>query len=407
MGIDIPAFVESVKKGDFAAAAKKLKETNDLPGICGRVCPQELQCEAQCVLRRSTEPIAIGALERFAADYELAHGSGDPEVAASTGKSVAVIGSGPAGLTVAGNLARLGHSVTIFEALHLPGGVLVYGIPEFRLPKSIVRSEVDYVSRLGVKIKTNVLVGRTYSMEDIFEQGFDAAFVGTGAGSPWFMRIPGENLNGIYSSNEFLTRSNLMKAFEFPEYHTPIHKGKRVAVVGAGNAAMDAARTALRLGGEEVSIVYRRSEQEMPAREEESRNAKEEGVQFKLLTNPTMYLGNRDGWVERVECLRMELGEPDESGRRSPVPVPGSEFQMRIDQAIVAIGQGPNPLIAQTTQGLHVHSDGRLIVNEEGKTLRDRIWAAGDIASNEGTVIHAMGNGKKAAAAIHRYLIGK
>jgi len=403
--IDIPALVECIKKGDFDGAIVKLKEKNNLPGITGRVCPQELQCEEQCVLGKRGEPIAIGALERFAADYELKKGVGIPEKAKSTGKKVVIVGSGPAGLTAAGDLAKLGHEVTIFEALHLPGGVLVYGIPEFRLPKSIVKAEVEYVSRLGAEVRTDVIIGRTLSVDDLFEQGCNAVFIGTGAGSPWFMRIPGENLNGIYSANEFLTRCNLMKAYSFPEYDTPIHAGKSVAVVGGGNAAMDAARTALRLGGEEVHIIYRRSREEMPARLEEVRNAEEEGVQMDLLVNPTRYLGTKEGWVERVECLRMELGAPDESGRRRPVPVKGSEFLMPIDLAIVAIGQGPNPLIAQTTKGLKVGDDERIVVDEYGKSSRECVWAAGDIASNEGTVIHAMGNAKRSALAIHRYLM--
>jgi len=403
--IEIPAFIEYIKKGDFSGAIAKLKEKNSLPGICGRVCPQELQCEAECVFGKRGAPIAIGALERFAADYELKKGVKVPEKARSTGKRVAVVGSGPAGLTAAGELAKLGHDVTIFEALHLPGGVLVYGIPEFRLPKSIVKAEVEYVSRLGAEVKTNTIIGRTLTVDDLFESGYDAVFIGTGAGSPWFMRIPGENLNGIYSANEFLTRCNLMKAYAFPEYDTPIYTGKRVAVIGGGNAAMDAARTALRLGGEEVEIIYRRSREEMPARAEEVRNAEEEGVRLELLANPIRYLGSKDGWVERVECLRMELGAPDESGRRRPIPVKASEYQVPIDLAVVAIGQGPNPLIAQTTPGLRVGDDERIITDEHGKTSRDRIWAAGDIASSEGTVIHAMGNAKKAAFAIHNSLI--
>jgi glutamate synthase (NADPH/NADH) small chain len=403
--IEIPAFIECIKKGDFDGAIAKLKEKNNLPGITGRVCPQELQCENECIFKKRGAPIAIGALERFAADYELKKGVKIPEKAKSTGKRVAVVGSGPAGLTAAGDLARLGHDVTVFEALHLPGGVLVYGIPEFRLPKSIVKAEVEYVSRLGVEIRTNTIIGRTLTVDDLFETGYDAVFIGTGAGSPWFMRIPGENLNGIYSANEYLTRCNLMKAYSFPEYDTPIHRGKRAAVVGGGNAAMDAARTALRLGGDEVHIIYRRSRDEMPARLEEVRNAEEEGVQLDLLTNPTRYLGNKDGWVERVECLSMELGPPDESGRRRPVPMKGSEFLTPIDVAVVAIGQGPNPLIAQTTEGLKVGDDERIIVDEFGKASRDGIWAAGDIASNEGTVIHAMGNAKKSALAIHEYLM--
>jgi glutamate synthase (NADPH/NADH) small chain len=402
--IEIPAFIELIKKGDFSGAIAKIKEKNSLPGICGRVCPQELQCEANCVLGKRGDPIAIGALERFAADYELRKGVQIPEKAKTTGRRVAIVGSGPAGLTAAGELAKFGHDVTIFEALHLPGGVLVYGIPEFRLPKSIVKAEVEYVSRLGVEIRTNIIIGRTLTIEDLLASGFHAIFIGTGAGSPWFMRIPGENLNGIYSANEFLTRCNLMKAYSFPEYDTPIHSGRRVVVVGGGNAAMDAARTALRLGGEDVRIIYRRSRDEMPARAEEVRNAQEEGVELELLTNPVRYLGSKEGWVEHVECIRMELGSPDESGRRRPIPVKGSEHLIPVDLVVVAIGQGPNPLIAQTTSGLKVGEDERIVVDANGKTSRERIWAAGDIASPEGTVIHAMGNAKKAALAIHNYL---
>jgi len=318
---------------------------------------------------------------------------------------VAIVGSGPAGLTAAGRLSSLGHTVTVFEALHAPGGVLAYGIPEFRLPKSIVKWEVDYIKSLGTRIETNMVVGRTYSIDELVEKDYDAVFVGTGAGSPWFMLIPGENLNGIYSSNEFLTRINLMRAFDFPEHHTPILGGRHIAVIGAGNAAMDAARSAIRLKAEDVTVVYRRSEEEVPARAEEVLNAKEEGVRFMFLTNPVQYLGTKDGWVERIRCQKMRLGEPDDSGRRRPVALPGQEIQIEIDLAVVAIGQGPNPLVGQTTEGIKVQSDGRLVVDDNGRTTRNRIWAAGDIASGEGTVIHAMGNAKRAAEDIHRFLM--
>ena len=404
--IDIKSFIGFIRMGDFDAAIRKIKEKNNLPGICGRVCPQEVQCEEACVLNRRGAPIAIGALERFAADYERSKGLIKAERGESTGMRVAVIGSGPAGLTAAGDLARLGHEVTIFEALHAPGGVLTYGIPEFRLPKSIVRDEIEYVKSLGVKLMTNVIVGRTITLDEIFDMGFQAVFIGTGAGSPKFLYIPGENLNGVYSANEFLTRCNLMKAYLFNGYDTPIYVGRRVAVIGAGNVAMDAARTALRLGAEEVTIVYRRSEAEMPARVEEIRNAEEEGVRFQTLTVPVRLLGE-DGWVKRMECMRMRLGEPDETGRRRPIPVEGSNFLLEADMVIVAIGQNPNPTLTRSVEGLAVDREGLIITDENGRTSIPGVWAGGDIVTGEATVISAMGAAKRAAMDIHRYLMEK
>lgn len=403
--VDIPAFIGEIKKGDFRAAIRKIKETNSLPAICGRVCPQEDQCEQVCVLGKKGEPVAVGRLERFAADYELAHGVEVPPGPGSVGQKVAVIGSGPGGLTAAGDLARRGYEVALFEALHEAGGVLVYGIPEFRLPKRIVRAEVDYVQKLGVRLMTDMVIGKILSVDELFADGYAAIFIGTGAGLPGFMRVPGENLNGVYSANEFLTRTNLMKAYLFPDYATPLRVGKRVAVIGAGNVAMDAARCSLRLGAEEVWIVYRRSEQEMPARREEVENAGEEGVQFRLLTAPTRILGTDDGWVRAMECIRMELGEPDESGRRRPVPREGSEFIMDVDTVVVAIGQNPNPLIPRTTEGLKTGKHGVIIADEAtGKTTREGIFAGGDIVTGAATVILAMGAGKRAAMAMDEYL---
>lgn len=346
VNVKIPEFIKLVKDGDFAGAAQKVKETNSLPAICGRVCPQETQCEEMCVLGKKGEPVAIGRLERYVADYDAKNGNQKPEHTPSTGKKVAIVGSGPAGLTCAGDLAKLGHEVTVFEALHTPGGVLVYGIPQFRLPKEIVAREVEYVKSLGVKVETSVIVGRTLTVDDIFAMGYQAVFLGTGAGLPKFMSIPGENLNGVYSANEWLTRTNLMKAYLFPEYDTPIKWGKRVAVVGGGNVAMDAVRCALRLGAEEAMIVYRRSLEEIPARREELENAQEEGVKFYLLTNPVRVIGDDKGWVKGLECLKMELGEPDESGRRRPVPIKGSEFVLDVDTVVMALGTSPNPIVS-------------------------------------------------------------
>lgn len=405
--IDIPAFIKLIRERNFEAAIKKIKEKNSLPAICGRVCPQEEQCQKYCTLGKTGDPVSIGRLERFVADWERERGFNIPEIPASTGKAVAVVGSGPAGLTVAADLAKLGHKVVIFEALHLPGGVLIYGIPEFRLPKVIVQAEVDYIKKLGVEIRLNHLIGRTYTIPELLKSGFDAVFIGTGAGLPQFLNVPGENLSGIYSANEFLIRVNLMKAYLFPEYDTPIKVGRKVAVIGAGNVAMDAARSALRLGAEQVHIVYRRSKEEMPAREEEIENAREEGVQFQFLAAPVRFIGDEKGWVKQMECIRMELGPPDESGRRRPVPVKGSEFTMDIDTVIIAIGRTPNPIIQRTTEGLAVTQWGTIVTDENGKTSIEGVYAGGDIVTGEATVISAMGAGKRAAKAIHEYLMSK
>ncbi len=409
VGVDIPDFIRAIRDGDMPEAVRILKSKNSLPGICGRVCPQETQCEASCALAKKGAPIAIGRLERYVADWERANmRSIEPIIQPTpTGKRVAVVGSGPAGLTAAADLAKLGHSVTIFEALHTAGGVLMYGIPEFRLPKDIVQAEVDYVASLGVKIELDSVVGKIFTIDELLNNGYDAVFLGTGAGLPMFLGIPGENLNGIYSANEFLTRVNLMKAYRFPEYDTPVKVGKRVAVIGGGNVAMDSARCALRLGAEEVYIVYRRSEVEMPARREEVENAREEGIQFKLLTNPKRFLGNEQNWVVGMECYEMELGEPDESGRRRPIAKEGSEFIIDVDVVIVALGTTPNPLIASTTKGLETTKRGTVVADgETGKTVKPKVWAGGDIVTGAATVISAMGAGKRAAAAIDTYLRG-
>jgi len=402
--IDITAFIERVAEGDFAEGVRILKEKNLLPAVCGRVCPQEEQCEKECSLVKKGGQIAIGRIERFLADWEAEQNNLEvPRIAPPTGRKVAIIGGGPAGLTVAGDLIRLGHEVTIFEALHEMGGVLIYGIPEFRLPKRIVKREVEYLRRLGVKTVTDFVVGKTRTVESLLEE-YDAVFVGSGAGLPWFMNIPGENLNGVYSANEYLTRMNLMKGYRFPEFTTPIKSHKRVAVVGGGNVAMDCARTALRLGAE-TRIIYRRSRDELPARLEEVENAEEEGVIFNFLTLPIRYIGDESGWVREVECLKMELGEPDASGRRKPVPVEGSEYKIPIDAAVCAIGNSPNPLIAATTGGLEVGKHGNIVTDTEtGKTSKARVWAGGDVATGAATVILAMGAGRKAARSIHEYL---
>ncbi|HOO37301.1 MAG TPA: NADPH-dependent glutamate synthase [Deltaproteobacteria bacterium] len=407
--VDIPGFIALVAEGDFIGAAKKIKSTNALPAVCGRVCPQEVQCEIQCVRGKKAEPVAIGRLERFVADFERAAGEVSiPEKPAPTGKKIAVVGSGPAGLTVAGDMVQLGHDVTMFEALHAAGGVLVYGIPEFRLPKAIVAAEVDYLKKLGVKLETSSVIGKVATVDDLFEEGYDAIFLGTGAGAPSFMKIPGENLNGIYSANEYLTRSNLMKAYRFPEYDTPIVRGKNVAVIGGGNVAMDAARTAMRLGADNVYLVYRRSRQEMPARIEEIHHAEEEGIQLNLLTTPIKYIGNDKGWVTSMECLRMELGEPDDSGRRRPVPIEGSEFTWDVDAVVVAIGSGANPLVQETTPGLDTNKWNNIVADEEtGQTSREGVFAGGDIVTGAATVILAMGAGRKAARAMHEYVMSK
>jgi len=406
--IDIPSFIKAIKEENFDEAIEIVKSQNSLPAICGRVCPQEEQCQKQCVLGRRGEPIAIGRLERFVADHERETGFKNPPKPKPSGRKVAIVGAGPAGLTAAAELAKMGHKVVVFEALHAPGGVLVYGIPEFRLPKEIVKAEVDYIKKLGADVKTDILVGRLHTIEELQNQGFDAIFIGTGAGLPRFMGLPGENLSGIYSANEFLIRVNLMKAYRFPEYDTPIKIGKRVAVIGAGNVAMDSARSALRLGAEEVYIIYRRTRNEMPARLEERENAEEEGIIFKLLTNPVRYLGNESGWVKAMECISMRLGEPDESGRRRPIPIEGSEFTMDVDLVIVAIGQSPNPIVPQTTQGLKTSRWGTIVVDEEtAKTSLEGVYAGGDIVSGAATVISAMGAGKRAAKAIHEYIMTK
>lgn len=405
--VQIPKFIRHIAERDFEGAIKVIKETNSLPAVCGRVCPQEEQCEQRCILGKMGEPVGIGRLERFAADWERAKGVRVPELPKKLGKKVAVIGSGPSSLTCAGDLAKLGYDVTVFEAFHKPGGVLVYGIPEFRLPKAIVQEEVEFIKKLGVEVKTDMVMGKVLTVDDLFEMGYEAVFIGTGAGLPKFMGIPGENFLGVYSANEFLTRINLMKAYSFPDTDTPIKVGRKVAVVGGGNVAMDSARSALRMGADEVHIVYRRSEEEMPAREEEFENAKDEGIIFDFLTNPVQILGDDKGWVKGIECIRMELGEPDASGRRRPVPVKGSEFTMDAETVVIAIGTGPNPLLIKATEGLELNKHGYIAADDNGKTSKEGVWAGGDIVTGAATVILAMGAGKKAAASIHEYLQNK
>ena len=407
VSVKIPNFIAQVAAGNFAEAAAVIAEDSSLPAVCGRVCPQETQCEGSCILGVKGEPVAIGKLERFVADWSRENGGVKPVLADANGHKVAVIGSGPAGLACASDLAKLGYDVTIFEALHRPGGVLEYGIPEFRLPKDkVVAAEIESVKALGVKIETNVIAGRTVTIDSLLdEEGFAAVFVGSGAGLPKFMGIPGENFNGVFSANEFLTRNNLMKAYR-DDYMTPIRTGKKVVVVGGGNVAMDAARTALRLGAE-TTIVYRRTENELPARKEEVHHAKEEGIEFAMLTNPVEIVGDEKGWVKSVKCIRMELGEPDESGRRSPVAVPGSEFEIETDTVIMSLGTSPNPLIARTTSGLETNRRGCLVADESGATTREGVFAGGDAVTGAATVILAMGAGRKAAAAIHEYVAGK
>ena len=406
--IDIPAFIKLIADGDYVGAARKLKERNSLPAVCGRVCPQEDQCEKVCIVGKKDDPVAIGRLERFAADWEREKGEVSvPEKTPSTGKKVAVVGAGPAGLTLAGDLILKGHEVTVFEALHKAGGVLIYGIPEFRLPKEIVDAEVHYLERLGVRVEVDCVIGRIETVDELLQE-YDAIFLGLGAGLPQFLNIPGENLCGIYSANEYLTRSNLMKAYLFPQYDTPIARGKNVAVFGAGNVAMDSARTALRLGADRVRIIYRRSREEMPARIEEIHHAEEEGIEFFLLTAPIKFFGNDNGWVTGIECLRMELGEPDDSGRRRPIPIKGSEFQLECDMAVVAIGAGANPLLPTTTPGLELNKRGYIVADPEiGKTTKPGVWAGGDIVTGSATVILAMGAGRKAGNSIHEYLMNK
>jgi glutamate synthase (NADPH/NADH) small chain len=404
--IDIPAFIDLIRHGDFIGAIHKIKEKNSLPAVCGRVCPQEEQCETVCVLAKKGQPIAIGRLERFVADYEFKQGDVRiPSIPGPTGKKIAVIGAGPAGLSAASDLAKMGHKVTVFEALHKPGGVLVYGIPEFRLPKWIVQRESEYVAKLGAEMHVSHIVGKSSTIDGLLRNGYDAVFIGTGAGLPYFMKIPGENLNGVYSANEFLTRVNLMKAYLFPEYDTPIHYGRNIAVVGGGNVAMDSARTSLRLGAENVYLIYRRAREQMPARAEEIENAFEEGVQPRLLTHPVRILGNERGWVKGIECIEMELGEPDASGRRRPVPITGSEHMIEVDMVIVAIGQGPNPLLTASTPDLELTKYGNIVADEETcKTSKKSVFAGGDIVTGAATVILALGAGKRAAKAIDTYL---
>ena len=403
VSIDVPAFVKSVAEGNFDSAIIKIREKNNLPAISGRVCPCEKQCEGRCALGKMGGPLAIGHLERFVSDHEREKGFKTMKPPEPTGKKIAVIGSGPAGLTCAGTLAKMGHKVTIFEALHDSGGVLTYGIPEFRLPDEIIKSEVKYIQSLGVKITHDMVVGKTITIDELQKQ-FDAIFIGTGAGLPEWLNVPGENLNGIYSANEFLTRVNLMKAHRFPEYDTPIRVGKRVVTIGGGNVAVDCARTALRLGAEESCIAYRRTEEEAPARIEEIAHAKEEGVRFEFLTQPLRFIGNKNGDVEKMECMQMKLGEPDESGRRKPIPVEGSNFMVDVDTVVIAIGQNPNPLLIRETKGLKTNEDGIIEVDADGRTSISGVFAGGDITTGAATVILAMGAAKRAAKAMDEYV---
>lgn len=409
VNIYIPKFVHAVSEGDFASAIKIIKEKSSLPAVCGRVCPQEKQCESRCVLGIKGEPVAIGRLERFVADYAREHDLDkidETEKIEKNGKKVAIIGSGPSGLACAGVLAQKGYDVTIFEVLHAAGGVLMYGIPQFRLPKEIVQHEIDGLKQMGVHVQTNAIIGRTFTIDELMkEEGFNAVYIATGAGLPHFMHIEGEELNGVYAANEFLTRVNLMKAYTFPKAATPVYIGKKVAVVGGGNVAMDAARTAMRLGAEHVYIVYRRGEDELPARKEEVGHAKEEGIEFYLLNNPVRVVGDDKGWVTGLECVKMELGEADASGRRSPVAVKDSNHVLEVDEVVMAIGQGPNPLISQTTPDLAVNKRGNIVADENGATSMPGVYAGGDIVTGAATVISAMGAGKKAAAAIDEYLM--
>ena len=403
--IDIPGFIKCIAEGDFKAGIKVMKEKNALPAVCGRVCPQEEQCEKLCVLGKKMEPVAVGRLERFIADWEAAEGKVEfPEMAKSSGKKVAIVGAGPAGLTVASDLRVLGHDVTIFEALHEPGGVLIYGIPEFRLPEAVVRREMDYIQQLGVHVHYDYVVGKTRTVKSILKE-YDAMFIGAGAGLPWFLELPNENLNGVYSANEYLTRVNLMKGYLFPDQDTPIKRPHKVTVTGGGNVAMDCARTALRLGADESHIVYRRSRKELPARLEEIEHAEEEGVIFDFLHLPTKYVGDKNSWLTGLECLKMELGPPDDSGRRRPIPIEGSEFFMECDASVVAIGNSPNPLIPRSTPELEIGRKGNIEADEEtGKTSMDKVWAGGDVVTGAATVILAMGAGRIAARSMHEYL---
>ncbi|MFH1833830.1 MAG: NADPH-dependent glutamate synthase [bacterium] len=404
VNIQIPDFIAGIQKGDLAGAAAVLKKYTSLPGICGRVCPQESQCEEKCTLNKKGAPVAIGRLERFLADWERSQGGAAiPQLAPPTGKKVAVVGTGPAGLTVAADLALLGHKVSMFEALHVAGGVLMYGIPEFRLPKAIVQGEVEYVKKLGVDLKLDFVIGINATMDELVEE-YDAIFLGTGAGLPWFLEVPGENFNNVYSANEFLTRCNLMKSYLYPEYATPIKMGRKVTVIGGGNVAMDSARCALRLGAEQVMVIYRRSRAEMPARAEEVENAEEEGIEFHYLVAPTAMIGDGRKNVCGMECIKMELGEPDASGRRRPVPIKGSEYVVETDTVVVSLGTSPNPLIASTTPDLNVSRRGTIVVDEKGKSSKAKVWAGGDIISGGATVISAMGEARIAANAMHQYL---
>ena len=412
VGIEIPEFIKLIKEKKYTEALKKIKEKNSLPAICGRVCPQEEQCQKFCIRSKKGDAVSVGRLERFVADLEREKSAINPFKAikkvAMTGRRVAVIGAGPAGLTVAAELAKLGHKVTIFEALHVAGGVLVYGIPEFRLPKEIVQAEIDCIKDLGVELYTDVLIGRTFTPQELFDRGFDAVFIGSGAGLPTFLGIPGENLSGVYSANEFLIRVNLMKSYRFPVFDTPIKVGKNVAVIGGGNVAMDSARCALRLGAENVCIIYRRSREEIPARQEELLNAEEEGITCKFLASPTRFIGDEQGRVKGIELVTMELGEPDASGRRRPMPVKGSEFVLDVDTVIVAIGRTPNPIIQKVTQGLETTKHGTIVADlETGRTSLEGVYAGGDIMTGEATVISAMGSGRRSAKAIHEYLLKK
>jgi len=411
VGIKISDFIALVAEGDYIGAAAKIKEDNILPAICGRVCPQEEQCEVKCTVGKKNEPVAIGRLERFVADFERINvGIKTPEIKPKTGKKVAIVGSGPAGLSCSGDLIQMGHDVTVFEALHEIGGVLIYGIPEFRLPKEIVKAEVESLRKLGVDFQTNSVIGFTDTIDELMQNGYNAVFIAVGAGLPYFLNVEGENLNGVYSSNEFLTRVNLMKAYKFPDYDTPVFqcKDKNVAVFGGGNTAMDAVRTSKRLGAKNSYIIYRRSEVEMPARIEEVHHAKEEGIEFILLSNPTKFIGDENGWLKGVELQKMELGEPDASGRRRPVPIKGSEYILDIDMAVVAIGNGSNPIIQKTTPDMQFNKWGNIIVDEATmKTSKDGVFAGGDIVTGGATVILAMGAGRKAAAAINEYLMNK
>jgi glutamate synthase (NADPH/NADH) small chain len=407
VGVDIPGFIRLIKEGEFVEAARLIKQKNALPAICGRVCPQDDQCEKVCILAKKDQPVAIGNLERFAADFERETDAVTiPRKAPSTGKLIGIVGSGPAGLTLAADMVAKGHSVTVFESLHEAGGVLVYGIPEFRLPKAIVRAEIDYLRRLGVKIEVNAIVGRLYSIEELFESGYDAVFIGTGAGLPVFMKLPGENLCNILSANEYLTRVNLMKAYLFPEYDTPAPKGRQVAVLGGGNVAMDCARTAVRMGAREVTIVYRRTRDEMPARTEEIEHAEQEGVRFRYLTGPIRFIGDDQHWVRQMECVQMQLGEPDESGRRAPIPKARSNFLMDVDMVIVAVGAGPNPVLFSGAPDLQRTKRGYIeAFSEAGRTSMKNVWAGGDIITGSATVILAMGAARKAADDMHEYLM--